>query len=87
MRENAGKKGKIEEMFLSCPPGSVRLVTALCMLNIHIRDRPQVSPVSEIPSPSINVPIAHLATVRHNRTPYMPYVDIYHKGNSNKVYH
>ena len=42
---------------------------ACCMLNIHIRDRPQASPVSEIPSPSINVPIANLATVRHNRTP------------------
>ena len=41
------------------------------MLNIHIRDRPQASPVSEIPSPSINVPIANLATVRHNRTPYV----------------
>ena len=44
---------------------------ACCMLNIHvhIRDRPQASPVSEIPSPSINDPIANLATVRHNRTP------------------
>ena len=44
---------------------------ACCMLNIHNRDRPQALPVSEIPSSSINVPIANLATVRQNRTPHV----------------
>ena len=29
MKETTGKLGKIEEMFLSCPPGSERLDTAL----------------------------------------------------------
>ena len=29
MRETTGKWGKIEEMFLSCPPESERLATAL----------------------------------------------------------
>ena len=31
MRETTGKWGKIEEMFLSCPPGSERLATVLVM--------------------------------------------------------
>ena len=29
MKETTGKGGKTEEMFLSCPPGSERLATAL----------------------------------------------------------
>ena len=45
---------------------------ACCMLNIHIRDRPQASPVMQWdPITSINVPIANLAMVRHKRTPYV----------------
>ena len=31
IRDPTGKWGKIEEMFLSCPPGSERLATALTL--------------------------------------------------------
>ena len=44
---------------------SIQSNKACCMLNIHIRDRPQALLVS------INVPIANLATVRLNRTPHV----------------
>ena len=36
IREHAGKWGKIEELFLSCPPGSERLATALTSINFDI---------------------------------------------------
>ena len=43
-----------------------------CLLHAkHTYSRSTPGFVSEIPSPSINVPIANLATVRHNRTPYV----------------